>query len=65
VADPRKSLLLRLDPALHAVIERLAAGELRSTNAQIELLLREALGRRGLKPAAADPPRRGRPSKEI
>jgi hypothetical protein len=32
-----------LDPAVHAAIERLAAAELRSVNAQIEQLLREAL----------------------
>ena len=43
----RKSFLLRIDPALWAEIERLAQGELRSVNAQIEYLLREALKRRG------------------
>jgi hypothetical protein len=42
-------------------IERLAAIELRSSNAQIELLLREALKRRGIKPALSPAPRRGRP----
>jgi len=58
---PRKSFALRLDPALHAAIERLAAADLRSVNAQIEFLLREALGRRGLLPrgVAADPPADG------
>jgi hypothetical protein len=30
-------------------VERLAQGELRSTNAQLELLLREALARRGIR----------------
>jgi hypothetical protein len=30
-------------------VERLAQGELRSTNAQLELLLREALTRRGIR----------------
>ena len=39
----RKSFPLRLDPALHAALERLAAADLRSVNAQIEFLLREAL----------------------
>jgi hypothetical protein len=46
---PKKSFALRLDPALHAAIERMAAGELRSVNAQIEFLLREALSRRGVR----------------
>ena len=39
----KKSFLLRIDPALWAEIERLAAGELRSVNAQVEYLLRQAL----------------------
>jgi hypothetical protein len=44
MASPdKKSFLLRIDPALWAEIERLAAGELRSVNAQVEYLLREAL----------------------
>ena len=43
----RKSFLLRLDPAVWAALERLAQRELRSVNAQIEFLLREALARRG------------------
>jgi hypothetical protein len=48
VASPgKKSFLLRVDPALWAEIERLAAQELRSANAQVEYLLREALARRG------------------
>jgi hypothetical protein len=42
-APERKAFPLRLDPALHAAIERLAAAELRSVNAQIEFLLREAM----------------------
>ena len=46
----KKSYPLRIDPALWAEIERLAAQELRSANAQIEYLLREALARRGRKP---------------
>jgi hypothetical protein len=47
-AAPRKAFPLRLDPALHAAIERLSAQELRSVNAQIEYLLREAMARRGV-----------------
>jgi len=50
MASPdKKSFPLRVDPALWAEVERLAATELRSANAQAELLLREALGRRGIK----------------
>jgi hypothetical protein len=45
----KKSFALRLDPALHAAIERLASQELRSVNAEIEFLLREALKKRGVK----------------
>ncbi len=68
MASPgKKSYPLRIDPALWAEVERLAAQELRSANAQVEYLLREALTRRGrLPPAppdgdapgdAGDPPR--------
>ena len=52
----RKSFLLRIDPGLWAEIERLAQAELRSVNAQVEYLLRDALARRGRSrgiPAAA------------
>jgi hypothetical protein len=53
MASPdKKSFLLRIDPALWAEIERLAAGELRSVNAQVEYLLREALRSRTGKGAA-------------
>ena len=49
MASPgKKAFPLRLDPALHAAIERLAAQELRSVNAEIEFLLREALKKRGV-----------------
>lgn len=60
----RKAFPLRLDPALFAALERAAAGDLRSVNAEIEVLLREALARRGVRLTAAEPPRRGRPKKE-
>ena len=44
MASPdKKSFLLRIDPQLWAEIERLAAAELRSANAQVEYLLRDAL----------------------
>jgi hypothetical protein len=64
MASPgKKHFALRVDPRLWAEIERLAAQELRSANAQVEYLLREALARRGRTvptPApgeAEDPPR--------
>ncbi|RNI20270.1 hypothetical protein [Flexivirga caeni] len=61
----RKAVLLRLDPALHEALTRWAADELRSTNAQVELLIREALRRHGWLPKEAQAPRgRGRPPKE-
>ncbi|NYE35635.1 hypothetical protein F4692_000739 [Nocardioides cavernae] len=61
----RKSVLLRLDPAVHSALQRWAADELRSVNAQIELLLRDALRDAGRAPRDAGPvPRRGRPPKE-
>jgi hypothetical protein len=46
----KKSFLLRIDPAVWHELERLAAADLRSVNAQIEFLLREALDRRGVRP---------------
>ncbi|QDH33029.1 Arc family DNA-binding protein [Porphyrobacter sp. YT40] len=57
----KKAFPLRLDPALHDAVQRLADAELRSVNAEIEVLLREALTRRGVKVARSEPPRRGRP----
>ncbi|GAA1956264.1 hypothetical protein [Amycolatopsis minnesotensis] len=60
----RKKILLRLDPAVHDALARWANDELRSTNAQIEFLLRRALTDAGRMPDAAGRiPRRGRPSK--
>lgn len=44
---PRKPFLMRASPGVMAAVERLAAAELRSVNAQLEILLREALARRG------------------
>lgn len=62
MASPtKKAFALRLDPALYAALERLAAGELRSVNAQVEVLLREGLAGRGIKVEACKPARRGRP----
>lgn len=56
--NERKAFALRLDPALHDAVARLANAELRSVNAEIEFLLREALRARGVRlgeaPAAED-----------
>ena len=62
--SPKKALALRHDPALHEMVERLAAQELRSVNAEIECLLREALARRGIRMPVGEPSRRGRPPKQ-
>lgn len=58
---PKKAFPLRIDPALYAALERSASADLRSVNAQVECLLREALARRGVKLAEPVRPRRGRP----
>jgi hypothetical protein len=61
----RKKVLLRLDPAVHDALTRWANDELRSTNAQIEFLLRRALADAGRMPRdAGQMPSRGRPRKE-
>ena len=58
----RKSILLRLDPAVHDALTRWAADELRSTTAQIEFLLRQGLAQAGRLPREVGGlPRRGRP----
>ncbi|WP_431468875.1 toxin-antitoxin system HicB family antitoxin [Sphingosinithalassobacter sp. LHW66-3] len=62
-APPKKAFPLRLDPALYAAIERSAASDLRSVNAQVECLLREALSKRGVKLAEPVQRKRGRPPK--
>ena len=46
----KKAFLLRIDPGVWAALERLAQAELRSVNAQIEFLLRDALAHRGQRP---------------
>ncbi|MBB4904647.1 hypothetical protein [Actinophytocola algeriensis] len=61
----RKKVLLRLDPVVHDAVARWAGDELRSTNAQIEFLLRRALSQAGRLPDNVGKlPRRGRPPKE-
>jgi hypothetical protein len=60
----RKSLLLRLDPAIHEALACWAGDELRSTNAQIEFLLHRALAEAGRLPdTARHRTRWGRPPK--
>ena len=63
-APTKKAFALRLDPAVHAAVERLAAADLRSANAEIEILLREALLARGIDVGRTKPARRGRPPKD-
>ena len=53
----RKPFLLRLDPETHAALQRWAADDLRSLNAQVEFLLRRALAYSGRLPGG-----RARPS---
>jgi hypothetical protein len=51
VAEQRKPFLLRVPPDLWKEIEKWAADDLRSVNAQIEFILRQAVTRRkGLAP---------------
>jgi hypothetical protein len=63
-APAKKAFPLRLDPALFAAVERAAATDLRSANAEIECLLREALAKRGVKVDISEKPKRGRPAKD-
>lgn len=60
----RRQVLLRLDPAVHEALAHWAADELRSVNAQVELVIRRALADAGRAPRGAAPiRRRGRPRK--
>jgi hypothetical protein len=63
-SSPKKAYPLRVEPALWGALERAAAADFRSVNAQIEVLLREALGRRGIRVAPPEERKRGRPKKE-
>jgi hypothetical protein len=56
----RKRYLLRIDPRLYSVLERWAADELRSVNAQIEMLLVDQARRAGRWPDRAEAPRERR-----
>jgi hypothetical protein len=59
----RKPFLLRLDPSIYDALQRWAADDLRSLNAQIEFLLRRALAEAGRAPKApgAHPGKGGQP----
>jgi hypothetical protein len=60
----RKPFLLRIDPDLHEALQRWANDELRSLNAQIEFLLREAVRRVGrLASRGEGKPRKGSPER--
>ncbi|MBU4435218.1 MAG: hypothetical protein KKC14_12475 [Alphaproteobacteria bacterium] len=50
----RRAFLMRINPEVLNAVEHVAAAELRSVNAQVEMLLREALNRRGV---GVKPPR--------
>ncbi len=54
----RKQYPLRIDPEIWAAVERWAADEMRSSNAQMEWILRDALRRAGRLP------KKGRPAGE-
>jgi hypothetical protein len=43
----RKAFPLRIDPQLYGVLEKWAQDELRSVNAQIEVILKEAAKKAG------------------
>lgn len=60
---PRKQVPLRLDPKVYDALAAWAADDLRSVNAQIEILLRRALADAGRDPKAGPVRKRGRPPK--
>lgn len=64
MSGERKAYPLRVDPALWSAVERSAAADLRSVNAQVECLIREALAMRGVKLKLPAPRKRGRPPKD-
>jgi hypothetical protein len=50
----KKAFLIRIDEAVLVAVKRLAEADLRSVNAEVEYLLREALRRRGEKPPVVE-----------
>ena len=55
---PRKGFPLRLEPAVYDALQRWADAEMRSMNAQIEFLLRQALKQAG-RMSRSEPPAGG------
>lgn len=55
----KKSFLLRLDPAVYDALQKWAADDLRSVNAQVEFILRRALQGAHRLPARGDAPPEG------
>ncbi len=53
----RKPFLLRIDPTVLDALQKWASDDLRSVNAQIEFVLRDALAKAGREPK----PRKGGP----
>jgi hypothetical protein len=53
----KKAYLLRVDASLHEALQKWAADELRSVNAQIEFALRRALQEAGRLPEGPPPAR--------
>ena len=60
MADERKPFLLRIDPQVLAAVQKWAADDLRSVNAQIEFVLRRALQQEGRMPGGGSSARRPR-----
>ena len=61
----KKAFLLRLDAAVYNALQKWAADDLRSVNAQVEFLLRAALKdakRLPARPVAPEPPERPGPA---
>jgi hypothetical protein len=56
MAAERKPFLLRMDPELHAALQKWADDELRSLNGQIEFILRRALQDAGRAPRGGKKP---------
>ena len=65
MASPgKKAYPLRVSPALWEQLQRLAARDLRSVNAEIEFLLREGLERRGIKVSEGSAPSEEEPDRQ-
>lgn len=54
----RKQYPLRIDPELWETVQLWAADEMRSSNAQVEWIIRDALKRAGRLPAAKRSPKK-------